>query len=95
MMVDSQLSINEFLGLQSDLAEVVWQEKVGKATLCLMNNARNSCFFIAQVFRSVLRGRLHYIGFNICLFIASISILLSVIRGLHNENLNFLLGLTQ
>lgn len=44
---------------------------------------------------SVLRGRLCYIGFNICLFIASIIILLSVIHGLHNENLNFLLGLTQ
>lgn len=29
--VDSQLSINGLLGLQSNLAEGVWKEKVGKA----------------------------------------------------------------
>lgn len=82
------------LGLQGNLAEGVWEEKVGKAQkCCCIHNARNSCFFVAQVFMSVLGGRLHYTGFNICLFIASISILMSVIHGLHNKNLNFLLGL--
>lgn len=30
MKVDSQLSINGLLGLQSNLAEGVWKEKVGK-----------------------------------------------------------------
>lgn len=48
MMVNNQLSINVLPGLQSNLAEGVWEEKVGKARKrCCMHNARNSCFVVA------------------------------------------------
>lgn len=46
MVVDSQLSINGFLGLQSNLDEGIWKVKVGKASsvaVCIMSVLRGDC----------------------------------------------------
>lgn len=51
MVVDSQLSINGLLGLHSNLDEGIWKVKVGKASS------------VAVYIMSILRGRLHCIGF--------------------------------
>lgn len=46
MVVDSQLSINGLLGLQSNLDEGIWKVKVGKASsvaVCIMSVLREDC----------------------------------------------------